>query len=304
LDALWNDDFHHSAHVALTGKNEAYYSDYAGTPQEFVAAIKHGFLFQGQYYSWQKKPRGQPALDLAPDQFVTFLDNHDQVANSRRGERCQVAASPAKYRAMTALLLLGPNTPMLFQGQEFASSSPFLYFADHERSLAEKVARGRKEFLAQFPELASPEVQASLANPSDPKTFENCRLNFAERERHREALALHRDLLRLRRTEPVFVSARRDGLDAAVIGPQSFAVRYFSRAGDRLLLVNLGDDLECRSIPEPLVAPPESCEWKLRWSSADQEYGGPGTSPVETGSGWRLPAETALWFEAAVNSEA
>jgi maltooligosyltrehalose trehalohydrolase len=102
----------------------------------------------------------------------------------------------------------------------------------------------------------------------------------------------------------VFVSARRDGLDAAVIGPQSFAVRYFSRAGDRLLLVNLGYDLECRSIPEPLVAPPESCEWKLRWSSADQEYGGPGTPPVETGSGWRLPAETALWFEAAVNSEA
>jgi maltooligosyltrehalose trehalohydrolase len=202
------------------------------------------------------------------------------------------------------LLLLGPNTPMLFQGQEFASSSPFLYFADHEQSLAEKVARGRKEFLAQFPELATPEVQASLADPGDRKTFEMCRLDFAEREQHREVFALHRDLLRLRRTEPVLVATQRDGFDAAVIGPETFVVRYFSRAGDRLLLVNLGSSLECRSIPDPLVAPAESCEWKLRWSSADREYGGPGTPPVETESGWRLPAESALWFEATAKAEA
>jgi maltooligosyltrehalose trehalohydrolase len=304
LDALWNDDFHHSAHVALTGKSEAYYSDYAGTAQEFVAALNHGFLFQGQYYSWQKKCRGHPALDLAPDRFVTFLDNHDQVANSLRGERCHVMASPAKYRAMTALLLLGPNTPMLFQGQEFAASSPFLYFADHERSLAEKVADGRREFLAQFPELAAPEARASLADPGDAKTFEMCRLDFAERERHHEMLTLHRDLLAIRRNDPVFESPQREGHEAAVIGPQTFVLRYFSRVGDRLLLVNLGSDLECRSVPNPLVAPPESSEWRLRWSSADQGYGGPGSTPVETESGWRLPAETAIWFEAAVRSGA
>src|SRR5205807_311683 len=86
-DALWNDDFHHSAHVALTGRHEAYYSDYRGTPQELISAIKYGYLFQGQYYSWQKKARGTQALDLPPAAFVLFLDNHDQVANSCTGLR-------------------------------------------------------------------------------------------------------------------------------------------------------------------------------------------------------------------------
>ena len=303
LDALWNDDFHHSAQVALSGRSEAYYTDYSGTPQEFVAAVKHGFLFQGQYYSWQHKRRGHPALDLPPDQFVTFLDNHDQVANSARGDRCHMLTKPGKCGAMTALLLLGPNTPMLFQGQEFAASSPFLYFADHEPALAEKVARGRKEFLAQFPELALPDVQARLADPSDPETFERCRLNLEERKSHAATLELHRELLRLRRSEPVFDSSQRTELDAAVIGAQAFVVRYFARTGDRLLVVNLGSNLYCRSIPSPLVAPPEGCAWRLRWSSADPRFGGIGTPPVETESGWRIPAETSLWFEAAAKTE-
>src|SRR5439155_24743614 len=80
-DAVWNDDFHHSAMVALTGRNEAYYTDYKGTPQEFISAIKHGYLYQGQWYVWQKKNRGTPALDLSADRFVAFLQNHDQIAN-------------------------------------------------------------------------------------------------------------------------------------------------------------------------------------------------------------------------------
>ncbi|HEV7393559.1 MAG TPA: alpha-amylase family glycosyl hydrolase, partial [Burkholderiales bacterium] len=129
LDALWNDDFHHSARVALTGRTEAYYSDYRGTPQEFVSAAKLGFLYQGQYYSWQKQARGSPTIGLAPERFITFLQNHDQVANSTRGLRLHRLTSPGRCRAATALLLLAPQTPLLFQGQEFAASSPFLYFA-------------------------------------------------------------------------------------------------------------------------------------------------------------------------------
>ena len=124
LDGLWNDDYHHSAMVALTGRNEAYYTDYQGKPQEFISAVKYGFLFQGQRYKWQRNRRGTPAWGLPPAQFVTFIQNHDQIANSARGERVHRLASPGNLRAMTALLLLGPNTPMLFQGQEFAASSP------------------------------------------------------------------------------------------------------------------------------------------------------------------------------------
>src|SRR5262249_55389339 len=135
LDMLWNDDFHHTARVALTGRAEAYYQDYGGRPQELVAAVKYGYLYQGQYYFWQKKRRGTPAFDVPPCAFVTFLDNHDQVANSGCGLRVHALTSPGRYRAMTALLLLAPGTPMLFQGQEFASSAPFYYFADHKKGL-------------------------------------------------------------------------------------------------------------------------------------------------------------------------
>jgi maltooligosyltrehalose trehalohydrolase len=104
LDALWNDDFHHSAMVALTGRHEAYFSDYRGRPREFVAAAKHGFLYQGQRYPWQRKARGTPALDLPAECFVVFQQNHDQIANSGTGERCHALTSPGRFRAMTAAL--------------------------------------------------------------------------------------------------------------------------------------------------------------------------------------------------------
>src|SRR5260370_12412414 len=137
VDALWNDDLHHSAIVALTGRNEAYYSDYLGKPQELISSLKYGFLFQGQRYNWQKKRRGSPSLRLKPASFVTFIQNHDQVANSAFGVRIQFLTDPGHLRAMTALLLLAPGTPMLFQGQEFGASSPFLFFADHTKELAQ-----------------------------------------------------------------------------------------------------------------------------------------------------------------------
>ena len=125
LDALWNDDFHHTAMVALTGKADAYYSDYRGNPQEFVSAVKYGWLYQGQWYRWQKKRRGTLSLGLPRRALVTFIQNHDQVANSAHGLRVSALSAPGVLRALTALTLLGPGTPMLFQGQEFASSSPF-----------------------------------------------------------------------------------------------------------------------------------------------------------------------------------
>src|ERR1051326_7742601 len=129
-DALWNDDAHHSAVVALTGRREAYYRDYQGSAQELISCARYGYLYQGQWYDWQQKPRGTPALDLLPEQFVAYLENHDQVANSAFGRRLHQIGSPGCHRALTAWLLLGPPTPLLFQGQEFGSSKPFLYFAD------------------------------------------------------------------------------------------------------------------------------------------------------------------------------
>jgi maltooligosyltrehalose trehalohydrolase len=295
LDALWNDDFHHSVVVALTGRNEAYYSDYLGEPQEFISAVKWGYLYQGQRYKWQKQRRGTPALDLPPARFVTFIANHDQIANSGRGLRCAARTSPGRLRAMTALLLLGPGTPMLFQGQEFAASQPFFYFADHKPELARLVCKGRAKFLAQFPSLAQPEIQACLPDPADPMTFERCKLDHAERERHREIYALHRDLLKLRREDPAFRAQRPRGVDGAVLGRSAFVLRFFVDGGaDRMLLVNLGRDLHLDPAPEPLLAPPAGKRWGILWSSEETCYGGQGTPPLDTEENWRMPGEAAV----------
>jgi maltooligosyltrehalose trehalohydrolase len=295
LDGMWNDDFHHAAHVALSGHREAYYSDYFGTPQEIVSALKHGFLYQGQRSAWQENPRGTPARGLPPETFVTFLQNHDQVANSLDGRRCNALASPGRYRAMTAVMLLGPGTPLLFQGQEFASSSPFLFFADHHPELAKMVREGRKEFLSQFPSLAVPEVKEGLPDPSDPATFERCKLDFAEREAHAETYRLHRDLLRLRSEDPAFRSHAEQGIDGAVLAEQAFVMRFFGTGDDdRLLLANLGSDLALSPASQPLLAPPPSKAWEMLWSSEEAVYGGSGTAPVETDEGWKLPGQAAV----------
>jgi maltooligosyltrehalose trehalohydrolase len=299
IDAVWNDDFHHSAMVALTGRREAYYGDHQGTPQELISALKWGYLFQGQRYRWQGKERGTPTLDLAPARFVAFIQNHDQVANSLRGQRVHRLTSSARLRALTAVLLLGPATPMLFQGQEFCASSPFLYFADHGKELASQVRRGRAEFLSQFPSIASPEAARWLADPGAPSTFERSKLDHSERERHREPWLLHHDLLAVRRTDPTFRAQRPRGMDGAVLGSDAFVLRFFGQDDeDRLLLVNLGRDLELAVAPEPLLAPPAGRRWSLLWSSEDPRYGGGGGPSLE--SPWVLPGEAAIVLRADV----
>ncbi len=292
LDALWNDDFHHAALVAVTGRNEAYYSDYYGRPSELVAAAKYGFLYQGQYYAWQKQRRGTPALDLAATKFVTYLQNHDQVANSGRGLRGHQLASPGNWRAITAYFLLSPGIPLLFQGQEFSASTPFLYFADHPGELGGLVRKGRGEFLVQFPSLAGAEIQARLADPADPETFRRCVLDAGERERNREAVALHRDLLTLRRA--LFADGPLP-VDGAVLGDSCWLLRYFGKDdADFLLIVNLGRDQVFASVPEPLIAPVAGLVWQLKWSSEHPNYGGGGVIEPVADWQWHLPGQAAI----------
>jgi maltooligosyltrehalose trehalohydrolase len=294
LDAIWNDDFHHSAVVALTSRREGYYSNYQGRAAEFVALAKHGFLFQGQHSGYHRKPRGTPALDLAPSRFVVFLQNHDQVAHSGTGRRGHELAGPGCWRAMTACLLLAPGLPMLFQGQEFAASAPFLYFADHPGELGRLVAQGRREFLAQFPSVASPEMQAQLDDPTAIETFRRCILDHGERERHAQAYALHRDLLALRRQDPVFGMADRR-VDGAILGEDAWVLRYFGDNGrDRLLFVNLGRDLVLDTIGDPLIAPVEGAAWRLVWSSEARRYGGGGVPDPLADGVWHVPGHAAI----------
>ncbi|HEV8629738.1 MAG TPA: malto-oligosyltrehalose trehalohydrolase [Thermoanaerobaculia bacterium] len=297
LDALWNDDFHHSACVAATGRAEAYLSPFRGRASELLATVKWGFLYQGQLYPWQRQRRGTPSLDLAAPRFVCYLDNHDQVANSPRGERLHQSTSPGRLRALTTLLLLAPQTPLLFQGQEFAASAPFLYFADHPPELAKQVRAGRYQFLSQFPGVAAAGCEAAVPDPASRDTFARCKLDWREAERNEGILALHRDLLRLRRDEEVFRRQDARRLDGAALGAHLLVLRFFTSAGnDRLLLVNLGGKRAVAAAPEPLLAPPAGRRWRTLWSSEGFAYGGSGTAPLldSDDDGWHFPGEAAV----------
>jgi maltooligosyltrehalose trehalohydrolase len=296
LDGMWNDDFHHSTVVALTGRNEAYYADYLGTPQEFISAAKHGFLYQGQARSWRKALRGTPTLGIAPEVFVCFIENHDQIANTGRGERLRFQTSPARYRAMTALVLLGPWTPLLFQGQEFGASNPFMFFADvGDASVRHATRLGRAKWLAPFLSLSERDALRSLPAPDDPQVFAQCKLDFFEREKNRELYNLHIDLLKLRREDSRFRQQSSGGIDGAVLGPASFVLRYFSKENDdRLLVINLGERQVSEPASEPLLAPPSGCRWETLWTSDSPRYGGAGAALTAAIEQWVLQGECAV----------
>jgi maltooligosyltrehalose trehalohydrolase len=309
LDGLWNDDLHHSMNVALTGRRQAYYSDYAGTASEWLGAVKHGFLFQGQRSVWQGKRRGHPARGLPAASFVAFLENHDQVANSLGASRLWTQSNPACHRALTALLLLGPWTPMLFQGQEWGSTAPFHYFADHTAELARAVREGRATFMSQFPGCVTGSEPSLLPDPSSPALHEASRLRWDERElpAHAASLRLHTDLAALRRSDPTLGAHAATGvsIEVAALTATCGIIRYFvdgpvGSAGpqERLLLVNVGPDLVLPTIAEPLLSPPDRpqhARWRILWNSEDPRYGGQGCAePDSEEKGWRIPGAATV----------
>lgn len=296
LNGIWNDDFHHSSHVTLTGHNEAYYSDYTGSSRELAAAVKYGFLYQGQRSTWQSKCRGKPSLDIPAHQRINFLENHDQIANSGAGRRLVQLTDVSRLRAATALLLLAPGTPMLFQGQEWCSTRSFLFFADLNDDLKGPVAKGRREFLSQFPSLESVE----LALPHQQDTFAGSKLDWEERDHNVQWLRLHRDLIALKKNDLVISKEGADGLNTATLSEEAFLIRYRSpRGDDRLLVVNFGRDFSPRIFPEPLLAPPDRKSWRQIWSSEDPLYGGGGIRKLEDADGvWHLPGHAAALLSA------
>lgn len=295
LDALWNDDFHHAARVAATGRAEAYYCDYQGTPQELVSALKWGFLFQGQLVKWQQKRRGTCAIGVPAPRFLIYLENHDQVANSARGSRLKTLTSPGRYRALMGLTLLAPQTPMLFQGQELGSEGPFLYFSDHHDELARLVRDGRREELAGFRSTTHPQLRDHLADPGAEGTFLASKLVEPDDYREVADFRLIRDLLALRRQDPIFAAQGAEKIHGAVIGPEAFALRYFGEAGDcRLILVNLGRDLYPTANTEPLLAPPTGMDWSILWFSEHPLYGGSGIPPLEPDQPWWAAGHSAV----------
>jgi maltooligosyltrehalose trehalohydrolase len=200
--AQWNDDIHHALHILTTGESDGYYEDYADRPLWYLGrSLAQGFGYQGEPSAHREGAvRGEPSAHLSPGAFVSFLQTHDQVGNRALGERLCAIAEPQALRAATACTLLAPSPPLLFMGEEFAASTPFLFFCEFGPELAAAVTRGRRQEFARFARFRDPAAQASIPDPNDPRTFAASKLRWDEIERapHGEWLALHRELLALR----------------------------------------------------------------------------------------------------------
>jgi len=300
LDGIWNEDWHHSAFVTLTGQSVAYCADYDGTANEFAAMAQWNLLYQGQWYSWQKQRRGTDARGCPSSAFVCFLENHDQVANTGRGARLHQLANPSRWRAMVSLLLLGPGVPMLFQGQECATSSPFTYFADHTGDLADAVRKGRLEFLSQFPQLTDPATHDVLPDPADEKSFRSCKIGWTMHPGSEDARLLHTDLLALRRSDAVLsgLGTSATKIASSAPTPDVVLIRYTTGAEERLLVVNLGRQTKLR-MNDPLLAPASrQLRWTMVWCSERAAYGGAGVAAVAQEGAWTLQANCACLFRA------
>jgi malto-oligosyltrehalose trehalohydrolase len=173
FDAQWNDDGHHVLHVLLTGEKEGYYEDYKTDPAKRLArCLKEGFIYQGEPSLHRGgRSRGTPSKDLPPTAFVLFLQNHDQIGNRAFGERLTLLADARALEAATALLLLCPQIPLLFMGEEFGSVSPFFFFTDHNQELAKAVREGRRKEFAAFSQFSDPNILSQLSDPNAFETF-------------------------------------------------------------------------------------------------------------------------------------
>jgi maltooligosyltrehalose trehalohydrolase len=201
--AQWNDDLHHAAHVIATGEADGYYADYADAPVERLGrALAEGFVYQGEASAFRGgAPRGEPSARLAPTAFVSFLQTHDQVGNRAFGDRIGMLADPALLDALYACVLLAPHVPMLFMGEEFDASTPFLYFCDFGADLATAVTEGRRAEFGRFAAFAEPAARERIPDPNDPRTFATSTLRWDERSEpgHARRLAQVAELLALRR---------------------------------------------------------------------------------------------------------
>ncbi len=206
LDAQWSDDFHHALVTLLTGDRSGYYADF-GSMGDLAKALREVFVYDGRYSAYRDRIHGRPVKSLRPWRFLGFAQNHDQVGNRAKGERLSELTTPGRVKIAAAMVMASPFVPLIFQGEEWAASSPFLYFTDHEPDLGKLVSEGRKQEFAAFG--WKPE---EVPDPQDETTFTRSRLRWDEiaGPEHAGVLAWYRELIALRRSVPDFISGNVD----------------------------------------------------------------------------------------------
>jgi maltooligosyltrehalose trehalohydrolase len=240
LDAVWADDFHHELRRGLAGDRDGYFKDFSGSTADIATTIRRGWFFVGQRSEYLDEARGTDPAGLDPGRFVVCLQNHDQVGNRALGERLNHQIDAAAYRAASALLLLAPETPMLFMGQEWAAGSPFLYFTDHEPGLGKLVTEGRRREFRRFAAFSEPGAAERIPDPQASATFERSRLDWREidEEPHAGVLRLHQALLALRREAGLFPDAW-GGFETEALGQDALVLRRETPAMALVVVVQL-----------------------------------------------------------------
>jgi maltooligosyltrehalose trehalohydrolase len=285
-NAQWNDDIHHALHVLITGEQDGYYSDYSDRPlAQLGRCLVKGFAYQGeQSFFRDGQSRGERTAGLPLGAFVSFLQNHDQIGNRAFGERITTLADPRAVRAAMAILLIAPSPPLLFMGEELGAKTPFLFFCDFEKGLAEAVTAGRRNEFARFASFRDPAARAGIPDPNASTTFEASRLDWDDlaQRHHRAWLSFYRQLLQLRFKH--IVSRLGDGcaIEAHydVLGDRGLGAHWEFPDGSRLdLLANLGSN----SLAGP--APPHS---QIIYASEEDSEDAPARGT--------MPAWYVAWF--------
>ena len=274
LDAQWSDDFHHALHSVLTGETSGYYSDFWSLAQ-IAKALRNAFVYDGAYSRYRRRVHGKRPADIPGCRFLGYLQNHDQIGNRAQGERSSALMTPELLKVGATLVLTAPFVPMLFQGEEWGASTPFLYFTEHNPELGRLVSEGRKKEFAAFGW-----DESEIPDPQDPATFERSKLDWRELEdpHHADILAWHRDLLRLRRDHPEL----RDGAMSEI------KIEHHDR--ERWIVIEKGSlTIACNLAVEPRSVP-------LRSERTGRLVLASGKEPqVENEQAEMAPGSVAIW---------
>ena len=272
LDAQWNDDFHHTLHVLLTGEDTGYYRDFGGI-EDFAKTFRDGFVYTGQYSRYRRRRHGNSSREIPARRFVVFSQNHDQVGNRAQGDRLSSQISFEALKLAAGAVLLSPFIPMLFMGEEYAEPAPFSYFVSHsDPVLIDAVRKGRKEEFAAFRWLEEP------PDPQAEETYRNAFLQpgLAREGTHRTLLSFYRELIRLRKERTALSHLSKKTME--VIGYEKSKVlllRRWSREEEAVMIFHFGKD------SVSLVIPLQGQPWKKTLDSADPCWEGPGSSSWE-----------------------
>jgi maltooligosyltrehalose trehalohydrolase len=272
LDAVWNDDFHHSLHVLLTGEQNGYYQDFSGI-KDLASAFRNGFVYEGQYSKYRQRRQGSSSQPISANRFVVFAQNHDQVGNRSEGDRLSQLVWFDQLKLAAAAVLLSPYVPLLFMGEEYGEPAPFPYFVSFaDPGLVESVRQGRRRHLARF------DWGGDVADPQDDRTFLSSILNWKLRTegRHHLLWNFHQELLRLRRDIPALARLDKDALEALAFADRKvIVVRRWNESSHILAVLHFGKE------PCQLRLPVPAGYWQKQLDSADSRWGGGGSQALD-----------------------